>query len=728
MSRLASVLAVAVVLGACTPAWAQGFVMPPADGASTTFTLESQDISIDIDDGVASYRVEQEFRNNTDEPIEAMYYFPLPRDASLTQFAIHIDGEKVIGDLLEVTRAREIYEAIVARLVDPGVLEYANRDLIQARIFPIPAGGTQQVQVEFQALVEEQGTMGQVRVPLWAPEALAGTSGEMAIHVDLPGELNPAGIYSPSHELDIRRRADRLTVDFRETGSSFDQDFWLYYTLDEEPVGLELLTYQLPGDDGYFMLLAAPGDLAETMAPRDVTFAVDTSGSMAGPRLRQIQAALTIWLQSLTPADQFNIVSFANTADRFSWEPLPATEANILAAHRFVDDLHALGGTNLHDALDTVLAHRPEEGRQHQVVVLSDGQPTVGVVSVERIVERSRELIGAAGGETTVFAMGIGHEVNTRLLDTLAGENRGFVEYVTPGEDLALAATSFHRRISHPVMTDLRLDMGDTHAYDIYPRELPDLYAGSQLIVMGRCAGAGQDPVLLTGRAGDQVQLLTTLAGSPGESAAGPFIPRLWASRKVGSLLDEIRRDGESPERVSEVVDLSARYGIMTPYTSFLSTEEEDRPDDTLQPPSPTIPVAAIQPQHDVRDLARSLSSARSLPTVRDATRAYQGFGDQTGAAAIRASEAIAALQNMRHGDRDAPMRVVGGKVFWLVDGVWVDDAITAGMQTVSLELGSRSYFDRVWNEPELWPAAALGTHVMVATDDGQVLVLVPSA
>lgn len=728
MNRLVSALAVVLALGLSSSALGQGFVMPPDGGAAGSFSLESQEISIDIDDGIASYQVDQVFRNNTNEPIEAEYFFPLPEEASLSEFSIWMEGEQVVGDLLAKGRAREVFEAIVRKLVDPGVLEYADQNLIQARIFPIPAGGTQRVQVQFQSLISERGTIGEVRVPLWAPAALAGTSGEMTIHVELPGELNPSGIYSPSHPLDIRRRADRLAVEFNETGSRFDQDFWLYYTLDEEPVGLELMTYQTPGDDGYFMLLAAPGDLDAAVAPRDVTFVVDTSGSMAGPRLREIQAALTIWLQSLSPEDRFNIVQFANAVDAMSWEPVPATEPNILAAHRFVDEMAALGGTNLYEALDTALAHRPDAGRQHQVVMLTDGRPTVGVTAVDRIVERSRELIGEEGGHTRVFSLGIGHEVNTKLLGTLAADNRGFVDYVTPGEDLEMAATALYRQISHPVLTDLRLEMGDALAYDIYPRELPDLYSGTQLIVMGRYAQLGQDPVILTGRAGDQLQLLTTTAGDSMGSAAGPFIPRLWASRKVGTLLDQIRRDGESPDLVAEVVAMSAQYGIMTPYTSFLSTEEGDRPDDILRPPTPSIPVAEVLPPVDLRDLARSLSSARCLPTVRDATRDYQGFHDHTGEAAIRASEAIAALQNMRHTDRDAPMRIVDSRVFWLVDGVWIDDAIDDGMDAVALELGSRDYFDLLWDRPELQRAAALGTHVMLATDDGRILVLAPAA
>jgi len=727
-----SLAVVALVLFPASLALAQGFVVPLAGAALDAFTLETQQISITVEDGIASYEVNQEFRNNTGEPIEAEYYFPLPEEACLSDFAIWMEGERTPGDLLARHRAVEIFERIIQRFVDPGVLEYADQDLIKARIFPIPAGGTQQVQVRFQALVSQEGTIGQVRIPLWAPAALAGTTGEMAIHVDLPGELNPAGIYSPTHPLRVARSGDRISVDFREAGARFNQDFWLYYTLDEEPVGLELLTYEAPGEDGYFLLMAAPGELsAGDVIPRDVTFVVDTSGSMSGVRLREIQGAMHSWLGSLSPADRFNVVQFSTEAERMSWEPVAATESNVRAAHGFVDGLQTVGGTNLYEALDVALVHRPDTGRKHVVVLLSDGRPTLGVTGVDAILDHGRELVAASGADTQLFAMGIGHDVNTRLLDTLAADHHGFAEYVRPGEDLQVRASAFYRKVSAPVLTDVELDLGDALAYDLYPRELPDLYSGSQLLVMGRYAYRGEDPVVLTGRAAGQRQVWTGNAVFGAETAAGPFIPQLWASRKVGALLDQIRRDGETPELVEAVVALSAQHGIMTPYTSFLSTEEADRPDDILRPGEPVpepIPIAALQPPPDLRDLSRALGGARDLTTVRGATREFDGFRDETGEAAVRASQAIAALRTIEHLDPDAPTKVVGDKVFWCIDGVWIDGDAVAGMAIHTVTLGSEAYFDLLWSQPYLWGAAALGQRVIVATDDGRALAFTPAA
>jgi Ca-activated chloride channel homolog len=728
-----TIAALFLVLFPASLALAQGFVVPPEGAALDAFTLETQAISITVEDGVASYEVDQEFRNNTAEPIEAEYYFPLPEEASLSDFAIWMEGEPTPGDLLARHRAVEVFERIIQRFVDPGVLEYAESDLIKARIFPIPAGETQRVRVRYQALVSEQGTVGQVQIPLWAPAALAGTTGEMAVHVDLPGELNPAGIYSPTHPLRVARSGDRISVDFREAGARFDQDFWLYYTLDEEPVGLELLTYEAPGEDGYFLLMAAPGELsAGDVIPRDVTFVVDTSGSMSGVRLREIQGAMHSWLDSLSPADRFNVVQFSTEAERMSWDPVVASEVNVRAAHGFVDGLETVGGTNLYEALDVAMAHSPDAGRKHVMVLLTDGRPTLGVTGVDAILDHGRELVAASGADTQVFAMGIGHDVNTRLLETLASDHHGFAEYVRPGEDLQVRATAFYRKVSNPVLTDVELDLGDAMAYDLYPQELPDLYSGSQLLVMGRYQQRGEDPAVLTGRAAGQRQIWTGSAVFAAQSSDSPFIPQLWASRKVGALLEEIRRDGETPERVQAVVALSAQHGIMTPYTSFLSTEDADRPvDDILRPGDPlpeAIPVAALQPPADLRDLSRALGGARDLTTVRTATREFDGFREETGEAAVRASQAIAALRTLEHLDPDAPAKVVGGKVFWCIDGVWVDGEAVAGMAIHTVVLGSEAYFDILWSDPALWDAAALGQRVILVTDDGRALAFAPAA
>ncbi len=721
--------ALALVLLPASLALAQGFVVPPEGAALDAFTLESQAIAISVDDGIAHYEVTQEFRNNTAEPIEAEYYFPLPEEAALSEFALWIEGERTPGDLLARHRAVEVFERIIQRFVDPGVLEYAEQDLIRARIFPIPPGGTQQVQVQFQALVDTAGTVGQVQVPLWAPDAMAGTTGTMSIHVDLPGELNPAGVYSPSHPLEVGRAGDRLSVDFREAGTRFDQDFWLYYTLDREPVGVELLTHEVPGEDGYFLLLAAPGELAGEVVPRDVTFVVDTSGSMSGVRLREIQGAMHHWLDALSPEDRFDIVSFSTSAERMWWEPVAASEVHVREAHGFVDDLRTVGGTNLHDALDIAFAHRPEAGRQHVVVLLTDGRPTLGVTGVDAILDRGRELVAASGAETRVYAMGIGHDVDTRLLDTLAAESGGFAEYVRPGEDLGVRATAFYRKVSHPVLTDVELDLGDTVAYDLYPQQLPDLYSGSQQLVIGRYAQRGEDPVLLTGRAAGQTRIWSGDAFAEAPTTVAPHLPRLWASRKVGALLDEIRREGETPERVDQVVALSAQYGIMTPYTSYLSCEDADRPDDILRPGEPAPRLAAGVPVAELRDLTRALGGARDLTTVEHETRAFDGFHDETGAAAVDASIAIAALQNLQQLDPDAPARIVGDKqLFWQLDGVWVDSAAVAGMPLDTVALGSDAYFDLVWSDPALRAAAALGERVIVVTADGRALAFSPAA
>ncbi|MDW7992567.1 MAG: VWA domain-containing protein [Anaerolineae bacterium] len=245
----------------------------------------------------------------------------------------------------------------------------------------------------------------------------------------------------------------------------------------------------------------------------------------------------------------------------------PASEAP--EARQWVERLEATGGTNIHDALLEALAQADRE-RPTVLIFLTDGQPTEGVVEIDRILEAVRRAIPA---NVRLFPFGVGDDVNTVLLDTLAQEHRGAPAYVRPGERIDEAVAAFYAKVQAPVLTDISLDFGDVIVEDVYPRPLPDLFAGTQLILVGRYRGSGPVRIRLTGEAEGERREFVYEGTFRAEGGDG-FIPRLWAARKIGYLLTQIRLYGEKEEWVDAVIDLSVRYGIITPYTSFLIQED----------------------------------------------------------------------------------------------------------------------------------------------------------
>jgi len=779
-ARIATLLvAFSLTAGFAGSAAAQGFLVPPDDPTlgNSTFSLETQRVLIAVESGVASFQVDQEFRNNTGRQLEATFYFPLPEDAALADFSMWINGVKTKGELLEREQAVQVYEEIVRRMVDPGILEYVGKDLIRARIFPIPAHGTQKVQVCFESLVDVEGSLAEVHYPLKAPSAMAGTTGDLTVKAEIHSDIPVRSVYSPTHPVDVAHSDDAVIAGFEQGRATFDKDFKLYYTLSQEPVGVSVACYKTSGEDGYFLLMAAPGeDQTAAAMPKDITFVVDTSGSMAGDKIRGAREALKFSLNSLNDHDRFNVVRFSTGVETFGGSLQSASPDNVARALSFVDRFEALGGTNISDALDTALRHTPDSGRPYYIVFMTDGLPTVGVTSADSILAQATRRVETMDGAVRFFTLGVGTDVNTTLLDALAADNRGMAEYLSAEEDLEVVVSNFYRKISRPVLADLELDLGGAAAYDVFPRELPDLFSGSQLLVMGRYKGTGAQKVRLSGSAAGDPQVFATSVGFDAARNDHEFIPRLWAQRKVGFLLDEMRRNGEQQELVDEVITLSKRFGIMTPYTSFLVVEDTPVASNTGGPaitaPMPDVTVRggatrsreegersrefAPAPPEDPRDgladdgdwdrydsddggfyaaepsatapLARSRGAGRSaFKKAEESQRRMSGWGASSGAEAVAASEAIGELKEAEREDASSLSRVVGDKVFHLRGSAWIDERYESSMRTLSVRYLSDAYFALLRLDSSLHRYAALGDTVTIVVDDGRAIVISPA-
>ncbi|MBI4302038.1 MAG: VWA domain-containing protein [Chloroflexi bacterium] len=680
-------LVLAVMLLPSRSARADGVIIPhppPEKPIIVPFLdIKYHRVKVTIDNQVATTRIDQVFINDSDLELEGTYIFPLPSDAAISNFTMYVDGKPLSGQVLDKDKARRIYEDIVRSRQDPALLEYVGRGAFQARVFPIPAHGEKRIELEYSQVLAQDKGLVRYLYPLNTERFSPRPLREVTINVDITSKEAIKAIYSPSHEVAISRPDDHhAKVSYEASNVQPQKDFELIYTMSKQELGLNILTHRSEGEDGYFLLLVAPGSEVEEeqVVAKDVVMVIDTSGSMKGEKLTQAKEALRFVLSHLNAEDRFNIIAFNTTIESYAQELRSAQETT--RALEFVASLAAAGGTNINDALLRAIAKADPE-RPHIVLFLTDGLPTSGVTDAKKILANVAE---AAGPTARIFAFGVGDDVNTLLLDALAQAYGGVSRYVRPGERVDEEVSQLYTQIQTPVLSGLELDFGDIKVSDIYPRPFPDLFLGSQLVVAGRYQGSGQTRITLRGQVNGKTQTYKYIQNFPKEAEENDFVPRLWALRKVGYLLEQIRWGGPQRQVVDEIVELATRYGIVTPYTSFLVEE-----------PHILTPEGRRKAQEDLYGRAMTPAPVSGSGAV-EKSEALQGLREST----------VAAEPSTKS------IKAVGAKTFILEDGIWKDTTYRPGEKTKKLVFGSEDYFEILSQRPDLGRYFALGDKVIV--------------
>ncbi len=713
---------------------AQGFIIPRPHlhPFPRMPLLTEHSVNAKIIDQAARVEVVQVFYNDSEFPIEGNYYFPLPKDASVSDFQMYADGKALAGEILEREKARSIYEDIVRRNIDPALLEYADHHLFSAKIFPIPPKKERKIVLKYSSVLQLSGDLVRFVYPLCG-EFQSGRSARppqflfpedipwderpkkndksrhewgkpsnrdisQVIFVDLTSSIPLKNIYSPSHSVEIVRKDDHhATISFEGKRTETTENFFLYYSFAQSDFGLNLLTYRSDdtNEPGFFMLLLSPKtEIADQeILDKDVVFVLDVSGSMSGEKIEQAKEALRYCIMHLNQDDRFNLIPFSTESKPFKDQLVSASEYR-KEALSFIDKLEANGGTNINDAMLQALDLKFDRNRPASLVFITDGLPTVGETDIGKIIrnvsEKNKDAI-------KIFTFGVGYDVNTVLLDKIAGMSHAVSDYIEPNDQIEQKIASFYNKISHSILANVSINYGAIHVEDVFPRQIPDLYKGSQLTILGRFSGKKKDTIVLVGKAGDQTKRFSYEADFSQSSHDHHFIPHLWATRKIGYLMDEIRLHGETKELKDEIVRLSKKYGVMSPYTSFLVQDQD----------MAAVPLIDIEERLLIK-LGPELET--DMPLLR-MTSGANAFADE-GKVAVKMSKETRAMRETESLPPSQLVKRVAGRTFVFAHKFWTDSEYQ-NENTIEIQYGSETYSALLSNYPSAAKFLALGKNVI---------------
>jgi Ca-activated chloride channel family protein len=712
-------------------------LLAPADQTLPPLRVTDHIVDVSIHDQVALTEVTQTFHNDTGRRLEATYVFPLPENADLTDFQMTFNGKMMKGEVLPAAEARRVYESIVRRTKDPGLIEFIGRRLLQMRVFPIEPGSDTTIKMRYQQIARPISGMHGYHYPLRTRKTVGQAYGMVRFTVSLDTRAPLKNIWSPSHAVEIVRQGERAArIEYEASGGSLEDDFLLLYDTDASDLGMSVIAYRPDGSKpGHFALMLTPKQLwpETSYLPQDVVFVIDTSGSMSGEKIQQARRALQFCIDKLDERDRFNVVRFSTGFDVVFPELMPATKENRGRAQDFAGRFTAAGGTNIADTLHHVLGLRPVKGPQEQarpfvVVFLTDGQ---GNREPDEIMKRLAEVPDAAR-VVRIFPFGVGHDVNTILLDRLAGDYTGRTTYVQPGENLELVLGDFFSVVSRPVLTNLRITLPGIGATEQFPATLGDLYHGQQIIIAGRFSTTATGPVKLNAvREGEPLEYVWPDVSFT-NTAEASYVPAVWAGRKISYLIDQIRAHGESQEMIAEIVQLSQSYGIQTPYTSWLVAPEEEqrialgrrwgrRP----PPGQPSLPPAVRQSVRDAPGKGGGFGVSDDLYGVRGGEsitldEAREAVTAAHGRNANLIARTNAQLREMRSKDKGRldvsrlPIQKLGGRWYHRIGGFLVDEDVNEKTKIVNVKFGSDAYFGLIQGRRDLREAMAASRNVIV--------------
>jgi Ca-activated chloride channel family protein len=700
-------LTIIMILTGATALRADGMIIPrpaPWMPPDSHVNVKYHDVEVTINDPVALTRIDQIFVNPFEREIEADYIFPIPENAAISHFTAWLGGHKMEAELLDAARARKIYEDIVRVRRDPALLEYSSQGMYRLRVYPIPARGEVRIQIEYeQTLKSDNGTV-EYTYPLNTEKYSGSNLERCKVAVDVKSFEDIGSLYCPTHQMNINRLGAReMKAIYDDENVKPDKDLTLYFTRQTRDFGFHLMSYREPGQsNGFFLgILSPPLENRDNKTNKNMILILDSSGSMRGEKMRQAIDALKYCLNGLNPGDKFNVIDYDDIVRPFKPGLISASRVNIDDASKFADKVEAAGGTNIYDALAEGCRMLRADDNPSYILFLTDGQPTVGNTDLEQIIRNTTNL---NEGRARLFVFGVGYDVNTNLLDRLVEQNHGLTEYVLPAENIEVKVSRLASKISHPALTDVSLSFGRSNVSYVYPDPTPDLFYGSEIIFTGRYDHTGSSQAIVSGKVGTKNVTYEFPVRFIEGGSRDDFIALLWANRRIGYLLQELKSHGSNQELLTEVIDLSKKYGIITEYTSFLVTgDEASRRHDI-----------ALESRDISRSRAGSIDKKMAPWSGESAVKQSKNIQAQNQLKVLSAPMAFSALPDVEGVPQRQVVTQVGAQGFFQVGNNWIQGNLTGDKFDLQIKRFSKAYFQLIEKDPSLGKYLGLGDEVRI--------------
>jgi len=600
MKRIAAALAVLISLLAGSTLWAQGVLIivdpphpvplprpwphphPRPEPPQMSYKIKELAMQARVQDQIAQVQVTQSFVNTGSQQMEVKFCFPLPYDGAIERMTFLVDGKEYEAKLLDAKEARTIFEGYVRRNKDPALLEWVGVGMFQTSVFPVPPGAERKVTLKYSQLLKKNHQLTDFLFPLSGAKYTSTPIEKLILEASIESQHDIKAVYSPSHSINVTRPDSKHAIVKLEASNTVPtSDFRLLYDTADGKLGASVISYRPSSDEeGFFLLLASPEvkSAKDDRPAKTVIFVVDRSGSMSGKKFEQAREAAKFVLNNLREGDTFNVIAYDTVVESFKPELQKYDEATRKAALGFIDGIYAGGSTNIDGALTAAMGMIKDHNRPNFVLFLTDGLPTAGETNESKI---CASIKGKNDYRARVISFGVGYDLNSRLLDRLSRDNHGQSEYVRPDDNIESSVSRLYSKMSSPVMTNVSVKVDvegmEGHATSrVYPKDTYDLFSGEQLVQVGRYKKSGNAKIVISGKIGDEEKKFdfpgTFVDKSSDQSYA--FVEKLWAMRRIGEILEEIDLSGRNDELVKELVGLSTKHGILTPYTSYLADDQ----------------------------------------------------------------------------------------------------------------------------------------------------------
>ena len=623
--RSKSPVAFALLIGIimhCPSGWASG-VLIPKDGSSP-IQVQSHRVRATLNDGLARTHTRQVFINPHGRALEAVYVFPFPENASLVGLTMEVGGRTLEGFLAERKTARRSYDRLKRQRIDPALIEQIGRNTFRLSVFPVMPNEPTVIELEWIEAVPLLGNEYRYVYPLALPGPVSTTLQDLTFSFSVQSSLPLQSIDSPNAEMFCHLPTPQQGgASLEDNQAILDQDLVVVSQVKASEPTMNVHYYKPPTGMAYFAAIVTPPELQEDqIIPRDITLALDVSGSMQGSKIEQARSAALWLVDRLREHDRINVLLFNDVVRRFHAEPVMMTELNRMDLRKFLLGFTAGGGTALGDAVKQACAAPKTPQRSAMAVVLTDGLPTVGETEPNNIIACAKQ--SAMRGLRT-YTFGVGEDVDSALLEGIAVAGSGAASIFRPNGEIESRLRGFLHQTSSPAMIDLKVTV-DGHSIDeVLPRPLPEVYLGEQVVICGRLAAEEAHPLRLEGVLGGRQLSLTT---SLPKDSPNAIARDLYAQAKLRFLQQAIRlRNGlndqayfaavdrgsysTADELIAAMIDLSLETGVQCSYTSYLALLPEDHAN--LHPRDATALEQALQRAQSLRNEVAGLARATEV-------------------------------------------------------------------------------------------------------------------